>query len=121
MSNLFFSEKKFPNPPLKNLQFFMYGKFKCDKEDIKKRILKMGGLITSKVTDTLAAVVSTEKEVKKMPSKMETIQAEDIEVSTSGLNSCSFKLLTFFYISQLNSNCNDSKGECKITVSEYML
>ncbi|XP_045512835.1 poly [ADP-ribose] polymerase isoform X2 [Pieris brassicae] len=73
-------EKKFPIPPLKNLQFFMYGKFKGDKEEIKKRILKMGGLVTSRVTDTLAAVVSTENEVEKMAAKMESIQAEDIEV-----------------------------------------
>ncbi|CAK1553493.1 unnamed protein product [Leptosia nina] len=72
--------KTLPNPPLKNLQFFIYGKFKGDKEEIKKRILKMGGLVTSKLTDTLAAVVSTEKELEKMSSKMEQIQEEDIEV-----------------------------------------
>ncbi|XP_049866080.1 poly [ADP-ribose] polymerase [Pectinophora gossypiella] len=66
-------------PPLKNLQFFIYGKVKS-KEDVKKRILKLGGLVVSKLTETLAAVVSTKKDIDNMPRKMAEIQEEDIEV-----------------------------------------
>ncbi|KAL0840559.1 hypothetical protein ABMA28_015776 [Loxostege sticticalis] len=73
-------KKDIPIPPLKNLQFFMYGKLKSNKEELKHRILKLGGLVVSKLTDTLAAVVSTEKEVEKMSNKMEEIKEKDIEV-----------------------------------------
>lgn len=69
-----------PIPPLKNLQFFIYGKFKSSKEDIKHRILKLGGLVVSKLTDTLAAVVSSKNDLEKMNAKMQEIQENDIEV-----------------------------------------
>ncbi|XP_075970335.1 poly-(ADP-ribose) polymerase [Anticarsia gemmatalis] len=72
-------KKELPIPPLKNLQFFLYGKLK-DKEETKKRILKLGGLCVSKLTDTTVAVVSTKKEIQKMSPKMEEIQGMDIEV-----------------------------------------
>ncbi|KOB72904.1 Poly, partial [Operophtera brumata] len=55
-------EKNLPIPPLKNLQFFLYGKLK-DKEGTKRRILKLGGLVVSKLTDTTVAVVSTKQDV----------------------------------------------------------
>ncbi|CAK1604001.1 unnamed protein product [Parnassius mnemosyne] len=67
-------------PPLKNLQFFLLGKFKTPKEDLKHRILKLGGLVVSKITDTLAAVVSSKYEIEKMSSKMEDVQEKEIEV-----------------------------------------
>ncbi|KAJ8732599.1 hypothetical protein PYW07_015198 [Mythimna separata] len=72
-------KKEIPVPPLKNLQFFLYGKLK-DKEEIKKRILKLGGLVLSKLTNTAAAVVSTKKDVENMPAKMDEIKSMDIEV-----------------------------------------
>ena len=71
-----------PIPPLKNLQFFLYGKLK-DKEETKKRILKLGGLVVSKLTDTTVAVVSTKKDVERMPEKMEEIKSMGIEVGTN--------------------------------------
>ncbi|XP_047526673.1 poly [ADP-ribose] polymerase [Vanessa atalanta] len=74
------SQKDKPVPPLKNLQFFIYGKFKTPKEDIKHRILKLGGLVVNKLTDTLAAVISTKNDLEKMNVKMEEIQDKDIEV-----------------------------------------
>ncbi|XP_063361002.1 poly [ADP-ribose] polymerase [Cydia amplana] len=73
-------KKNIPTPPLKNLQFFMYGRLKTDKEKLKHRILKLGGLVTSKITDTLAAVVSSKDELDKMNSKMQEVQKTDIEV-----------------------------------------
>lgn len=72
-------KKDIPIPPLKNLQFFLYGKLN-DKEETKKRILKLGGLVVNKLTDTTVAVVSTKKEIEKMPAKMEEIKSMDIEV-----------------------------------------
>ncbi|RVE52809.1 hypothetical protein evm_002466 [Chilo suppressalis] len=73
-------KKDIPIPPLKNLQFFIYGKLKSPKEDLKHRILKLGGLVVSKLTDTMAAVVSTARDVERMPDKMLEIQEKDIEV-----------------------------------------
>ncbi|KAI5636400.1 poly(ADP-ribose) polymerase catalytic domain-containing protein [Phthorimaea operculella] len=73
-------KKNIPIPPLKNLQFFIYGKLQSNKEDVKHRILKLGGLVVSKLTDTTAAVVSTKKDVEKMGTKMSEIQEADIEV-----------------------------------------
>lgn len=52
-----------------------------NKEEVKKRILKLGGLVVSKLTDTLVAVVSTKKELEKMSEKMQEIKSMDIEVS----------------------------------------
>ncbi|XP_045493688.1 poly [ADP-ribose] polymerase-like [Colias croceus] len=74
------SKKTIPLPPLKNLQFFLYGKFKAPKEEVKNRILKMGGLVVSKLTETTAAVISTQRDVENMPRKMEEIQDQEIEV-----------------------------------------
>ncbi|XP_026751130.1 poly [ADP-ribose] polymerase [Galleria mellonella] len=73
-------KKEIRIPPLKNLQFFIYGKFKTPKEDLKHRILKLGGLVVTKLTETTAAVVSSKKEIEKMNEKMEEIKAESIEV-----------------------------------------
>lgn len=73
-------KKDIPIPPLKNLQFFLYGKLKPSKEDIKHRILKLGGLVVSKLTDTTAAVVSSKADVEKMGNKMEEIAEKEIEV-----------------------------------------
>ncbi|XP_026729426.1 poly [ADP-ribose] polymerase [Trichoplusia ni] len=72
-------KKDIPIPPLKNLQFYIYGKL-SNKEEVKKRILKLGGLVVSKLTDTLVAVVSTKKELEKMSEKMQAIKSMDIEV-----------------------------------------
>lgn len=74
------SQSSIPIPPLKNLQFFIYGKLKSSKEDIKHRILKLGGLVVNKLTDTLAAVVSSTKEIEKMNVVMQQIQEGYIEV-----------------------------------------
>ncbi|CAB3243872.1 unnamed protein product [Arctia plantaginis] len=72
-------KKDIPVPPLKNLQFFLYGKLK-NKEETKKRILKLGGLVVTQPTDTTVAVVSTAQDVARMPEKMEEIRRMDIEV-----------------------------------------
>ncbi|XP_059048332.1 poly [ADP-ribose] polymerase [Achroia grisella] len=74
-------KKEIRIPPLKNLQFFIYGiSNKKSKETLKNRILKLGGLVVNKQTETLAAVISTAKEIEKLNAKMEDIKAECIEV-----------------------------------------
>ncbi|XP_013185212.2 poly [ADP-ribose] polymerase isoform X1 [Amyelois transitella] len=75
-------KKEVRNPPLKNLQFFIYGRdlSKDKKEEIKRRILKLGGLVVSKLTETAAAVVSTKKEIERMSEKMEEVSEKEIEV-----------------------------------------
>ncbi|XP_045534555.1 poly [ADP-ribose] polymerase-like [Papilio machaon] len=66
--------------PLKNIQFFLYGKLKAPKEDLKLNILKLGGLVVNKLTDTTAAVVTTKEELDKNSTMIQTIQNKDIEV-----------------------------------------
>ncbi|XP_013149079.1 PREDICTED: poly [ADP-ribose] polymerase-like [Papilio polytes] len=66
--------------PLKNIQFFLYGKLKTPKEDLKRNILKLGGLVVSKLTDTTAAVVTTKEELDKNSTMIQAIQNKDIEV-----------------------------------------
>ncbi|CAH2266923.1 jg8828 [Pararge aegeria aegeria] len=74
------SQSQLPVPPLKNLQFFIYGKLKAPKEEVKNRILRLGGLVVSKPTDTMAAVVSTKYDLEKMANRMQEIQEIDVEV-----------------------------------------
>lgn len=74
------TEVKRPVPPLKNLDFFIYGLSAKDKEALKIRILKMGGNVPTKSNKTLAAVVSTAKEIAKMNDKMEEFKGDDIQV-----------------------------------------
>ncbi|CAH0699796.1 unnamed protein product [Spodoptera exigua] len=66
-------------PPLKDLQFFFYGDFD-NKEQIHKRILKLGGVVITKLVDTTAAVISTKANVEKMLYKMQEIRSKDIQV-----------------------------------------
>lgn len=69
-----------PVPPLKNLQFYIHGYGSKIKEKIKIKILKLGGSVPSKITETLAAVVSTHEEVAKLSNKILEAQEFDIQV-----------------------------------------
>ncbi|GBP32818.1 Poly polymerase [Eumeta japonica] len=73
------SQKAQHIPPLKNLQFFIQGKV-SNKEEVKKRIIKLGGLVVNKLNDAIAAVVSTKADVEKIIGKMKSIQEQQIEV-----------------------------------------
>lgn len=81
-NNYFFRAKKeilSAIPPLKDLQFYFYGDVN-NKEEIHKRILKLGGVVVTQLLDTTAAVVSTKADVDKMLFKMKEIQSKDIQV-----------------------------------------
>ncbi|XP_017873447.1 PREDICTED: poly [ADP-ribose] polymerase [Drosophila arizonae] len=56
-------------PALYNFKFSVVG-LKEEEEEIKKRIVKLGGKCDSKITDGTIAVISTEKEVKKLSSRI---------------------------------------------------
>lgn len=78
VKNVYRTEK--PVPPLKNLQFYIHGFGPKTKDKLKIKILKLGGNVPSKITATLAAVVSTHEEVGKLSKKISEAQDNDIQV-----------------------------------------
>ncbi|EFN69632.1 Poly [ADP-ribose] polymerase [Camponotus floridanus] len=68
--------------PLKNMQFVIQGRTQKDKEELKKEILLLGGTVTTKIHEDLAAVISNQNELEKMNKRMEEVQACDIQVIT---------------------------------------
>lgn len=57
------------------MEFVIIGKTEKSKDDIKKIIQKMGGKLGSKIHDKVAAIISTENEVKRMGDRM--LQAKE--------------------------------------------
>ncbi|XP_011882597.1 PREDICTED: poly [ADP-ribose] polymerase isoform X2 [Vollenhovia emeryi] len=68
--------------PLKNMQFVILGRTQRDKEELKKDIQLLGGTVTTKIHQDLAAVISNENEVEKMNKRMEDVKLQDIQVIT---------------------------------------
>lgn len=68
--------------PLKNMQFVILGRTQKSKEELKKEILLLGGTVTTKIHEDLAAVISNQNELEKMNKRMEDVQACDIQVIT---------------------------------------
>lgn len=68
--------------PLKNMQFVILGRTQKDKEELKKEILSLGGTVTTKIHEDLAAVISNQNELEKMNKRMEDVQSCDIQVIT---------------------------------------
>lgn len=68
--------------PLKNMQFVILGRTQKDKEELKKEILLLGGTVTTKIHEDLAAVISNQNELEKMNKRMEDVQSCDIQVIT---------------------------------------
>ncbi|KAG7202334.1 hypothetical protein KM043_018664 [Ampulex compressa] len=66
--------------PLKNMQFVIIGHTETNKDVLKKSILLLGGTVSTKIHENLAAVISTPKEVEKMNKKMEEAKEHDIQV-----------------------------------------
>jgi len=67
---------------LKNMQFVILGRTQKDKEELKKEILLLGGTVTTKIHQDLAAVISNQNEVEKMNKRMEDVKSHDIQVIT---------------------------------------
>ncbi|KAL9701442.1 hypothetical protein quinque_004883 [Culex quinquefasciatus] len=58
-------------PPLYNLQFVMLGKTETPKDQLKDKILKLGAKVASKITNTIAVIISTPAKVEQMGSRMQ--------------------------------------------------
>lgn len=67
-------------PPLYQLEFFIFGKTKKSKDELKSIIRELGGKVASKIHENLAAVISSKEEVEKMSSRMLKIQELQIQV-----------------------------------------
>ncbi|XP_076286203.1 poly-(ADP-ribose) polymerase [Lasioglossum baleicum] len=68
--------------PLKHMQFFIIGRMAKDKNDLKKEIINLGGEVSSKLHENIAAVISTQKEIDKMSARMEEAESLNIQVIT---------------------------------------
>lgn len=68
--------------PLKHMQFVIIGRTGKDKDVLKKNIMLLGGDITTKIHENLAAVISTQHEIEKMSKKMEEAKNLNIQVIT---------------------------------------
>lgn len=66
--------------PLKNMIFLFAGRLKNDKDELKTKILRLGGKVVTKLDDTVTAVISTENEVEKMSVRIEEAKSFDIHV-----------------------------------------
>ncbi|CAG4983811.1 unnamed protein product [Parnassius apollo] len=66
--------------PLKNIQFYLYGKLKTPKKEVKRRIELMGGLVVGKLTYTTAAVITTKEKLGKKSTMIQNIKRMEIEV-----------------------------------------
>lgn len=60
------------------MEFVIIGKTEKSKDDIKKIIQKMGGKLGTKIHDKVAAIISTENEVKRMGDRM--LQAKELGI-----------------------------------------
>ncbi|XP_058823403.1 poly [ADP-ribose] polymerase [Topomyia yanbarensis] len=65
-------------PPLYNLQFVILGKTVTPKDELKDKIQKLGGKVSTKITNTIAAIISTPQEVTRMGSRMQ--EAKDMQI-----------------------------------------
>lgn len=62
------------------MDFVIIGKTVKSKDDIKKIIQKMGGKLGTKIHEKLAAIISTEDEVKRMGSRMNEAKDFGIQI-----------------------------------------
>lgn len=67
-------------PPLYNMEFVIVGKTEKPKDDLKREIQRLGGKVGTKIHDKLAAIISTEDEVKRMGGRMKEAKEYGIQV-----------------------------------------
>ncbi|EDS36338.1 poly [Culex quinquefasciatus] len=70
-------------PPPYNLQFVMLGKTETPKDQLKGKILKLGAKVASKITNTIAVIISTPAKVEKMGSRMQVCRTRSCRKFTS--------------------------------------
>ncbi|KAK9891936.1 hypothetical protein WA026_017419 [Henosepilachna vigintioctopunctata] len=67
-------------PPLYNMEFVILGKPQRGKEDLKKQITKLGGKVTTNISDSVMAVIASAEDVEKMGARMTQVKSNDIQV-----------------------------------------
>lgn len=72
--------RPYKKPPLLNMEFVQIGKLKKTKEEIEKTIKQKGGKVVAGIHNKLAAIISNEKEVQKMGTKMAEAKTKNIQV-----------------------------------------
>lgn len=65
---------------LYNMEFYLIGKLTRSKDDVRAALRPFGGRVGSRLHENTMAVISTEKEVEKMSSKMEDAMNWKIQV-----------------------------------------
>lgn len=67
-------------PPLYDMEFVILGHPPKGKEEIKKLVTSMGGKVTTKIKESVMAVISTEDEVEKLGARMQEAEKCQIHV-----------------------------------------
>lgn len=67
-------------PALYEMEFVILGNNIKDKNEIKKKIAKLGGKVVTKISKSVMAVISTPEEVEKLGSRMQEAESEGIHV-----------------------------------------
>lgn len=62
------------------MEFVLIGTFRKPRADIERMIKKLGGKIGIEIDDRVAAIISTENEVRKMGNQMREAQKHNIQV-----------------------------------------
>nr|XP_034188082.1 poly [ADP-ribose] polymerase [Osmia lignaria] len=68
--------------PLKHMQFVIIGRTERNKDSLKKDIMLLGGDVTSKIHEHVAAIISNQQEIEKMNKKIEEAKKFNIQVIT---------------------------------------
>jgi NAD-dependent DNA ligase len=66
--------------PLYGMHVVILGKTETPKDDLKARIVHLGGKLVTKLQEKIAVVISNKNEVEKMNTRMQEVQSLDIQV-----------------------------------------
>lgn len=67
-------------PPLYDMEFVIVGKLKNKKDELQKKIVRFGGKVVTKISESVMAVISTSEDVEKMGSRISDAQSLDVHV-----------------------------------------
>lgn len=62
------------------MEFVILGYKQEEKDELKKKITKLGGKVVTKISRSVMAVIARESDVENMGSRMEQVQVEDVHV-----------------------------------------
>lgn len=66
--------------PLKGMQFIIHGQSKTDKDEMKKKIMSLGGTVSSKIHESISAVISNKESFEKGGKVIKDAENLDIQV-----------------------------------------